>query len=53
LISDDWRGTTEVNGKKLAELDDGRLLVFTEAGWFTGAVCVMVNSVSGDGLALI
>jgi hypothetical protein len=23
LISDDWRGTAEVNGEKLAELDDG------------------------------
>jgi hypothetical protein len=29
-----------VNGEKLAELDDGWLLVFTEAGWFTGKACV-------------
>jgi hypothetical protein len=37
LISDDRRGTAEVNNEKLAELDDGWSLVFTEAGWFTRA----------------
>jgi len=37
LISDDRRASAEVNGEKLAELNDGRSLVFTKAGWFTRA----------------
>ena len=41
LISGDRRASAEVNGEKLAELNDGRSLVFTKAGWFTGAACVL------------
>ena len=37
LISDGRRASAEVSGEKLAELNDGWLLVFTIAGWFTGA----------------
>jgi hypothetical protein len=29
-----------VNGEKLEELKDGRSLVFTKAGWFTGTATV-------------
>ena len=40
LISDARRALAEVNDEKLAELNDGWSLVFTKAGWFTGAVPV-------------
>ena len=37
LISDYQRASAEVNGEKLPELNDAWSLVFTKAGWFTGA----------------
>jgi len=40
LMSDARRASAEVNGEKLAELNDGWSLVFTKAGWFTGAASV-------------
>jgi hypothetical protein len=41
LLSDDQRASAEVNGRKLEERNDGLSLVFTRAGWFTGAACVL------------
>jgi len=35
LISDDRRASAEVNGEKLAELNDDWSLAFIKAGWFT------------------
>ena len=40
LISDARRASVEVNGEKLAELNDSWSLVFTKAGWFKGAASV-------------
>jgi hypothetical protein len=40
LISDAQRASAEVNSEKLTELNDGCSLVFTKAGWFTGAASV-------------
>jgi len=37
MISDDRRASAAVKGENLAELNDGQSLVFTKAGWFTGA----------------
>jgi hypothetical protein len=37
LISDDRRASAEVNGDKLAELNDDWSLAFIKARWFTGA----------------
>ena len=37
LISDDRITSAEVNGEKLVELNDSWSLIFTKAGWFTGA----------------
>ena len=40
LISDARKASAEVNGEKLAELNDGWSLVFTKAVWFTGVASV-------------
>ena len=40
LISDAQKASAEVNNEKLTELNDGWSLVFTKAGWFTGAASV-------------
>jgi len=37
LISDGHRASAVVNGEKLAEMNDGRSMVFTIAERFTGA----------------
>ena len=40
LISDDRRASAEVNGEKRTELSNVWSLIFTKAGWFTGAASV-------------
>ena len=44
LISDARRASAEVNGEKLAKLNDGWSPVFTKAGWFTGAASVSTEA---------
>jgi hypothetical protein len=44
MISDDRKASAEVNGEKLEELNDDRSLVFTKAGWFTGAASVFPDA---------
>jgi hypothetical protein len=51
LIPDARRTSAEVNGEKLTELNDGWSLVFTKAGWFTGATSVS-SEVTGKSCGL-